>query len=145
MADANGSSLAAQNEAVVRRFYEEVFNQRREEVIDEIISPDYIDYGHNPPGHGPKGARDDYRGVMAVSDDAHFDIEDIVAVEDTVAVRWTGHLTHTGPFAGVEPTGKKLTLPGMSFYKVRNGQILETRNQFDMLGFLEQLKGGPGG
>ena len=145
MVDANGSSVAARNEAVVRRFYEEVFNQRQEDVIDEIISTDYVDYGHNPPGHGREGARDDYRGVMAVSDDPRYDIDDIVAAGDTVAVRWTGHLTHTGPIAGVVTTGKELTLSGMSFYRLSDGQIVETRNQVDMLGFLEQLKATPGG
>ncbi|HEX2118589.1 MAG TPA: ester cyclase [Acidimicrobiales bacterium] len=138
-------STAAANEAVVRRFYEEVFNQRREDVIREVISSDYVDYGHDPPGRGPEGAIDDFRGVLAVSDDARYDIEDLVAAGDTVAVRWTGHLTHTGPIAGIEPTGKKLTLPGMSFYKLRNGQIVETRNLVDMLGFLSQVGAIPGG
>ncbi|MGH9263969.1 MAG: ester cyclase [Acidimicrobiales bacterium] len=136
---------AAANEAVVRRFYEEVFNQRREQVIPEIISPDYVDYGHDPPGHGPQGAIEDFRGVLAVSDDARYDIEDLVAAGETVAVRWTGHLTHTGPIAGIEPTGQQLTLPGMSFYKVRNRKIVETRNLVDMLGFLTQLGAVPGG
>ena len=138
-------SDAAANEAVIRRFYEEVFNQRREEVISEIIAADYVDYGHDPPGRGPQGAIEDFRGVVAVSDDARYDIDDVVAAGDTVAVRWTGHLTHTGPIAGIEPTGKKLTLPGMSFYKVKNGQIVETRNLVDMLGFLTQVGAIPGG
>ena len=145
MAEDNGRSAAAENEAVVRRFYEEVFNQRREDVIPEIISPDYVDYGHTPPGRGPQGALDDLRGVEAVSNDARYDIEDIVTGGDTVAVRWTGHMSHTGPIAGIEPTGKQLTLSGMSFYKLRDGQITETRNQVDMLGFLTQLGAVPGG
>ena len=145
MAERDVRSTAAENEAVVRRFYEEVFNQRREDVIPEIISPDYVDYGHNPPGRGPQGALDDLRGVEEVSDDARYDIEDIVTVNDTVAVRWTGHLSHTGTIAGIEPTGKQLTLAGMSFYKLRNGQITETRNQVDMLGLLTQLGAIPEG
>ena len=114
-------------------------------MIPEIISPDYVDYGHNPSGRGPQGALDDLRGVQAVSNDARYDIDDIVTVDDTVAVRWTGHLSHTGTIAGVEPTGKQLTLSGMSFYKLRNRQITETRNQVDMLGLLTQLGAAPGG
>lgn len=145
MAEGNGRSTAAENEEVVRRFYEEVFNRRREDVIPEVISPDYVDYGHNPPGRGPQGALDDLRGVEAVSDDARYDIDDIVSAGDTVAVRWTGHLSHTGAIAGVEPTGKQLTLSGMSFYKLRGGKITETRNQADMLGLLTQLGVVPGG
>ena len=145
MAEGNGRSAAAENEAVVRRFYEEVFNERREDVIPKIISPDYVDYGHNPPGRGPQGALDDLRGVEAVSNDARYEIEDMVTAGDTVAVRWTGRLSHTGTIAGIEPTGKQLTLSGMSFYKLRNGQITETRNQVDMLGLLTQLGAVPQG
>ena len=144
MADGNEGAVA-ENVAVVRRFFEEVFNQGREDVIDEIISPDYVDYGHEPPGRGPAGALDDFRGVRSVSNDAHYDIEDVVAADDTVAVRWTGRLTHTGPFGAVEPTGKTLRLTGMSFYKVRDGQIVETRNASDMLGFFGQMGLFPGG
>jgi hypothetical protein len=88
------------------------------DVIDKIISPDYVDYGHKPPGHGPQAALDDLRAVDAV---------------------------HTGTIAGIEPTGRELILSGMSFYKVRNGQITETRNQVDMLGLLTQLGAVAGG
>ena len=144
MAGNGGRTETTENEAVVRRFYEEVFNHGREDVIEEIISPDYIDYGHQPPGRGPQGALDDFKGVQAMASGARYDIEDMVAAGDTVAVRWTGHLKHTGPIAGVEATGKRLTLPGMSFYKLANGQIVETRNLADMLGLLGQLGVIPG-
>lgn len=143
VAGGEGSGAEA-NVAVVRRFYEEVFNQGREDVIDEVIAADYVDYGHDPPGIGPQGARDDYRGVLAISDAPRFDMEDVVAAGDTVAVRWTGHLVHTGPIAGIPPTGKVLTLRGMSFYKVRDGRIVETRNQADVMGMMSQLGAGQG-
>lgn len=145
MSDRSGQETEKDNEAVIRRFYEELFNQRREAVAQEIISPAYMDYGHSPPGRGPEGALDDFHGVMAVSNDAHFDIECMVAAGDTVAVRWTGQMTHTGPIMGVEPTGKRLALSGMSFYRLADGKITETRNQTDMLGFLGQLGISPSG
>jgi predicted SnoaL-like aldol condensation-catalyzing enzyme len=49
-----------ENKAVVQRFYEEVFNQEQEEVLDELISPDYIDYGHEPPLQGIKPQESQY-------------------------------------------------------------------------------------
>lgn len=55
-------------------------------------------------------------------------------------MRWPGHLVHTGTFAGFAPTGHQLTLAGMSFYKVREGKITETRNQADIPGFTAQLE-----
>ncbi len=132
-------STEAENKAVVRRFYEQVFNQRREEVIDEIVSPEYVDYGHNPPGKGREGAKQDFRGIGSVFSDTHFTIDDLIASGDQVIVRWTGALTHTGDFMGVPATGKSLKLEGISIYRVADGQILETRNAVGWMPVLQEL------
>ena len=131
-------SVEEDNKAVVRRFYEEMFNQGRDEVIDEIIAPDYLDYGHNPPGRGREGAREDCGAGSAFSN-AHFTLDDLVAIGDQVVARWTGALTHTGTFAGVSPTNRTVTLTGISIYRVANGQILETRNAVNWMPLLQEL------
>jgi predicted ester cyclase len=71
----------------VRRFYEGVFNQGNEAIIDETVAPDYMDYGHNPPGQGPEGAKADFRGGRAVFSDVHFTIDDMLATGDQVVTR----------------------------------------------------------
>ncbi len=136
--------MSEENKAVVKRFYEEVFNQEREEVLDEVISPDYVDYGHNPPGRGVQGAKDDFRGAGAVFSNAHYTIEDLIATGDQVVVRWTGTYKHTGDFMGVKASGKDVSLTGISIYRVADGKILETRNAVNWLGLLEQLGALPG-
>lgn len=133
------SSVEAENAAVVRRFYEEVFNQGQEAVLDEIISPDYLDYGHNPPGRGIEGAKADFRGGAAYFSNAHFTIYDLIATGDRVVVRWTGTLKHTGDFMGVPASGKTVTLTGISLYQAANGKLLETRNAVNWLDLLQQL------
>lgn len=132
------------NKAVVRRFYEEVFNQGREEVIDEIISPDYIDYGHEPPGKGVEGAKQDYRGATSVFSNTHYTIDELIATGDRVIVRWTGTYVHSGAFEGIPATGKSVWLTGISMYRASNGQIQETRNAVNWLGLLQQLGAIPG-
>ncbi len=127
------------NKAIVQRFYEEVFNQGHEEVIDEIISPDYVDYGHEPPGKGPEGAKQDFRGATSVFSNTHYTIDELIATGDRVIVRWTGTYIHSGEFAGIPPTGKSVTLTGISIYRVANGQIQETRNAVNWLSLLQQL------
>lgn len=87
-------SLEEDNKAVVKRFYEEVFNQGREDVIDEIISPDYIDYGHEPPGKGIEGAKQDYRGATSVFSNTHYTIDELIATGERVVARWTGTYIH---------------------------------------------------
>jgi predicted ester cyclase len=59
--------------------------------------------------------------------------------DDRVVVRWTVHGTHTGPFAGLSPTQKKIAVRGISLYRLRDGKITETRNLPDLLALLTQL------
>lgn len=61
-----------------------------EDVIDEIISPDYIDYGHEPPGKGTEGAKQDYRGARSVFSNTHYTIDELIATGDQVVAGWTG-------------------------------------------------------
>jgi predicted ester cyclase len=56
-----------------------------------------------------------------------------------VVVRWTLHGTHTGPFAGLSPTQKKIAVRGISLYRLRDGKITETRNLADLLALFTQL------
>lgn len=137
-------STEENNKAIVRRFYEEVFNQGREDVIDEIISPDYIDYGHEPPGKGTEGAKQDYRGATSVFSNTHYTIDELIATGDQVVARWTGTYIHSGDFAGIKATGKSVSLTGISIYRVANGQIQETRNAVNWMGLLQQLGVIPG-
>src|SRR5215472_7298160 len=92
---------------VVQRFYD-AYNNKREAILNEIIADDYVDYGHQPPGRGVQGARDDHQDFTRAFEDARFNIDEMFASDDRVVVRWTVHGTNTGPFAGHSPTQKKV-------------------------------------
>jgi predicted ester cyclase len=66
-------------------------------------------------------------------------IDEMIAADDRVVVRWTLHATHTGPFVGIAPTQKKIAGRGISLYRLRDGKITETRNQADLLGMFSPL------
>jgi len=123
---------------VVQRFYD-AYNNRDPKILDEVIHDDYVDHGHQPPGLGVQGARSDQRAIAEAFRDARFDIDEMIAADDRVVVRWTLQATHTGPFAGIPPTNKKITVGGISLYRLRDGKITETRNQADLLGAFIQL------
>jgi hypothetical protein len=87
------------------------------ERFDDVVAADYIDYGHEPPGRGPQGARDDYEHAVAtVGGNIAYDIDALVAGDDAVAVAWTGRL----------PNGS--TVRGLSLYRVEDGKVTETRH-----------------
>jgi len=112
-----GVDAVTPEEAV--RAYFAAYSEGHPEQFDEIVSPDYVDYGHTPPGHGPQGARDDYEDTVQLTGGVTpFDIDALVASDDTVTAAWTAH----------PPTGSDFR--GLSLYRVDHGQVAEVRHAF---------------
>ena len=124
------TGLAA-NKAVVQRFFS-AFNDQTPDVFDEIISPDYVDYGHEPPGRGPQGARDDYNASRSAVSKIDYVIDDMIAEGDRVATRWTATMTPADGDEGRAASDRPLTATGISIYVLANGQITETRHEVNM-------------
>ena len=122
----------------VQRFYD-AYNNKDAAILNEVIADNYVDYGHEPPGRGLQGAKSDHQDIAGGVADARFDIDEIFGADDRVVVRWSLHGTHTGPFAGVSPTQKKIAVRGISLYRLRDGKIMETRNLADLLSLFMQL------
>jgi len=93
------------NKKTARRLYE-LLNHGDAAAIGDLVSPDYEEHDPLPgQGTGREGAID--RFSMIITGLApHFTIEDVVAEDDRVVVRWTNEGTHIGEFTGVPPTGR---------------------------------------
>ena len=103
-------------EDVVRKFFDCYTNGRPED-FDEVVAPDYVDYGHTPPGRGPDGARDDYdNAVEHAGGVIRYTIDGLVVDGDMVAADWTGTLR-----SGEEVGG------GLSLYRTSDGLLRSTR------------------
>jgi steroid delta-isomerase-like uncharacterized protein len=129
------------NKTIVRRFFEEVYNQGDLALIEELFAPSFggpksAHYGV----HGPEAAR---RGVAAMRDafpDIRFTVEELVAEGERVVVRVTFRGTHQGSFMGVAPTGRRVTVAGVELARLSGGRIAEeVWHNYDLLGLLEQL------
>jgi predicted ester cyclase len=70
--------------------------------------------------------------------------EEMFAEGDMVVERWTGRGTHSGPLFGAAPTGAKVTVPGVVFYRIRDGKISEFRGVFDRYALFQQIGLIPG-
>jgi ketosteroid isomerase-like protein len=130
---------AAANEAVVRRFYEQMCNGRRNDLADELFAADHqlLD-PQVPAAPGPKGM------VEAVSTyqegvDGHWQIEQLFSAGDRVVVCWTGSGAHVGEVNGIPPTGRPIRVDAISVHRMDGGKIAETREVWDTLGFLQQI------
>lgn len=103
-------------EEVVRKFFD-CYTRGRPEDFDEYVAPDYLDYGHEPPGIGPAGARDDYENaVKRIGGLITYTIDALVADGDMVAAVWTGTVSSGDEFKG------------LSLYRTSGGLLRSTRH-----------------
>jgi predicted ester cyclase len=134
-----------ENEALVRRWYEEVWNQRDLDVIDDILAEDYVRYRAGISFANEEGTADDQQWVqmiLAEFPDVTFSIEDILADGDKVAVRTTTSGTQMGPMVdmGDAPASERqMTRENIAIWRVVCGELAEQWIVQDNLGMLRQL------
>ena len=129
-----------ENKALVRRFYEEVFNKKNLAAIDEFLDPQIIEHAL-PPGlpTGSEGSRQFIGMYLAAFPDLYLTTEDLIAEGDEAVARFTLRGTHTGQLMGVPPTDTQVTMTGIQIVRVADGRIAENWVNFDALGMLQQL------
>ncbi len=129
------------NKAIIRRQYEEAIGKQNLDLLDELIGPDYV--SHDPtlpePIRGVEGLKEYARGYFTAFPDLQFTIEEQIAEGDTVVTRWTASGTHEGELFGIAPTGKRTTTTGVSIERLANGKIVESHDEWDALGLMQQL------
>jgi len=131
--------MSATDEAVVRRFYEEMNNDRKLELAPELFTADHR--MHDPQVPAPDGP-DGMAAIVKVYQDGvqgHWQIEDIFSTDDKVVVRWTGSGTHVAEVNGIPATGKSISVDAITIHRMASGLIAETWEVWDTLGFLQQL------
>jgi steroid delta-isomerase-like uncharacterized protein len=132
------------NEQLLRRWFEEVWNKKREEAIEEMLSEDCVAYGLPDPDavlRGPEQFKALHRSFCGAFPDLHITVEDVIASGDRAAARWRATGTHLGPDLGFPATGKKVTLDGASIGVIRDGRIREGWNMMDTGHLFESLRG----
>ncbi len=129
-----------QNKAIVRRLIEEPWKGDMR-VVDELIDPSYVGYDPSIPEplRGPDGFKENVSTYRAAYSDARITVDDQIAEGDKVASRWTARGTQTGEVAGIAPTGKQVTVSGLTISRFEDGMVVEEWTTWDTLGMLVQL------
>jgi len=134
--------MTDQNKALARRNFEEVWNQGKLAVIDELVAMDATFHDPNVPGGkftGPEGLKQFVEIYKKAFPDVQLTINDQVAEGDKVVSRWTATGTHKGELMGIAPTGKRVTVTGCNIDQYLTGKVVEGWASYDMLGMLQQL------
>lgn len=125
-----------ENKRVVRMLYETSLNDRDFELIEDIIDEDYTGIRG---GTGPAGFLETVRPIIEALPDIQWTIEDLIAEENNVVIRWSLQGTHTGTFRGYPPSQAQITNHGIAIYQLADGKITRVWIQTDRLGFLQQI------
>jgi steroid delta-isomerase-like uncharacterized protein len=132
------------NRALVRRFFDEVVNGGNIDLIDELLTDDFVEH-EELPGVEPNrdGVKQFFRMFRSAFPDGSFTPEEMIAEGDTVAVRVTIRGTHQGEFVGVPATGKPVEVAAIDFIHCKDGKMTEHWGVGDMLSLLQQLGAVP--
>jgi steroid delta-isomerase-like uncharacterized protein len=132
------------NKRIMQRFTEFI-NTASEKLAAELISPNAVFHvpGRSEPLQGSAGYLEIIGMMRGGFPDIQWTLEETIAEGDRVAARFTMRGTHQGTFFGVPPTGKKIAVQAMNFYRLSDGQFVEERGQPDLLGLLQQIGAAP--
>ena len=131
-----------QNKALIRRFYEEVWNNGNFDVAEEIFAADYLRHDLRPGKAlpGPEGQKRIAADFRAAFPDLAMQVDFMIAEGDMVMARWTTEGTNTGQWGNVPPTGKRAKFSGVNIFRIANGRVVELWNHRDDPGLMQQLE-----
>jgi len=132
-----------QNKALIRRWFEEVWNKGRADAIAEMFAADGIAHGLSDdvanPLRGPAGFLPFHGQFREAFPNIEVIVEDQIAERDLVATRCVVRGKHTGNSLGIAATHTPVEFTGMTITRIRDGKIVEAWNNFDFLKMYRQL------
>jgi predicted ester cyclase len=128
------------NKAIMRRYVNEVFNQGKLDLIDEVVLPTHRREAPNATeGPGPEGNKQVVLAMRKGIPDLHVRIEEQIAEGDRVVTRFQATGTHLGELMGAAPTGKRVTLNWLSIDRFESGKLVGSWVTADGVEWMQQL------
>lgn len=136
--------MSDQQETLLHRWFEEVWNKGRAEAIDEMFASDGIAHGLTDQSgnelKGPEGYKPFFKSFRTAFPDIQITIEDTIVEGDKIAARCTVRGTHRGEGIGIAATDKAVEFTGITIVRVKHGKVVEAWNNFDFMRMFEQVK-----
>ncbi len=134
------AEVEEQNKVLVKSVFE-ALNNRNANIFKELYAPDY---GWYFPSNNPKPlSREEEHGFVKTLWDAfpdcNWSIEELISKDDRIIVRFIFGGTHEGEWQGIQATGNKIEGSGIWIARIENGKIVEAREEYDMVGLMQQL------
>ena len=138
--------MSEENEALVRRYFEEIWNKGNLELIEELFTTNFV--RHGPVGtEGEVRGPEEFKGLVSTYHaglpDFRVTIDEMIAEGDRVVTRWTVRGTHQGELMGNAPTGNQITFTGYLFDRISGGKIEEEWVDYDTLHVMQEIGAVP--
>ena len=135
--------MSEENKALIRRWFEEVWNKGRAEAVGEMLDVDAVVHGLSDdaanPLRGPAGFMPFHAQFREAFPNIEVRVEDTIAEGDKVAVRCSVRGKHAGDSLGFKATGAQAEFNGLAIVRVKDGKIVEAWNNFDFMRMYKQL------
>jgi predicted ester cyclase len=133
-----------ENVAISQRLIEDAFGKGHLDLVDDLCTEAYVDHD---PLLGEQG-RDEVKQTIGsyreAFPDLAFTVEDVIAADDKVVVRWRAEGTFQHEFMGQEPTGEKgEPVEGIAIDRYEDGKVAESWGQWDTLRFMRNIGAVP--
>jgi steroid delta-isomerase-like uncharacterized protein len=129
-----------ENKAIFRRYIEEIYNKCNVEHPEQFLSWDYVFHEASPKSlQGPVREIEIALGMRAAFPDFHITVDQQIAENDLVCSYTTFRGTHLGTIFGIPPSGRMVTMPGLTVTRIRNGKITDAWVKNDVTGLLLQI------
>ena len=133
--------MSEQNKAIMRRIFDEVFNEGNLALVDELVAKDSIEHENN--AHGAEGFKQTVAVFRTAFPDIQISVDDMIAEGDKVVARITMRGTHQGEFMGIPATGKTIAVQGIDIVRFANGKAVEHWGVTDSAAMMAQLGVAP--
>lgn len=131
--------MAVDIKKVTRTVLEDVYGKGKLEYLDQACDRSFKSHDPLSGDADVAGVKQQVEGYRAAFPDLTPTVLALCAEADVVCMHWRCTGTHQKPFKGVEPTGKRIMVEGMTIDRYQNGKIVESFTQWDALGFLQAL------
>jgi len=135
-----GSDTVDLRKRIAKQYFYEVWNSGNLSLVDALVAPGYVQHrplnGQMP---GPDGLRQFVKSWRTAFPDTSVSVDLCVGEGPTVATRWTARGTHRNSFLGIAPSGKPVSISGITTFRIDAGMIHEAWEHWDQAGFLLQV------
>jgi steroid delta-isomerase-like uncharacterized protein len=132
----------AANRDLIRRYAKDILTGQHYDRLDAFLAPNFVDHRGSQPIRGALELQKQMIKMHEAFPDLDFQIVEVVAQDDMVAVHFNTPGTHCGSFAGLAPTNRPVLWRGMMLYRVDAGKIVQAWGYWNDAEIITTLKDG---